>query len=1322
METETQQNKLSLVKYIPLSKERNLETLNNPQTFCVCLKHVEGFHESANTDSYRIQTVLFDQKYERFLGSFWSGKPVMTKNSLCFLNQNFYFYTSVPAKELLLVIEIISESKDNQCKTCGWLYLLLDEIEDEVTYKLPFIKGSSSFLLLDVIETERKDINFADHTTGLEISFSLSPQHNLLEISHLLPENVLIDPTTKIPGVLSQIEATDDDEYAYQPHLQKCITFVLERLCVRMQSPLSLFEDEILQKVQAHLSAVKPDETLLRTRLIQRRLQVAVHNGFHFIQEPDFYNLLIPTATSNKTLRRASSLGSVNVSGEERLVLRSDVKLPNIPDDPNINIVFLLEYIVALENSQEVQMSATSVTKNPICHMIIAWGFCSLKILLKNPFQSIDLSCDPTFAPHKIKFLRTEKDLKLSFSASSLLKQKKNSSLSSPPSEPHEHVYSSPSKSDSSVVSSNVPFLKHVSKYKSVADIPMSVEHSNGKNFEKVNSVYKNDNNLSLQEVVLVPSSLPLIPPLLLSFPLRNGVPSGTFIKLYWDKLPSILDHHGKPAFFIDNPMKYKIDADIELHCQPQKNECMLNFIAISCLDEYVEIPCEVFFTFQFYRFLPIKTESLVLKQLSDNEDLGQKQSFVFTLHGKQDKGDQMPGFNVTYNLDPTELNPGEYKSFINYLIHHSLHVDLWNAQSLLYFGTVMLPLKFLCRQGKEAVSTVLELDIVNCEFLDESLAQNSTSIRKSLGKLHVNLASKRHPLSSKALENYEDKNLYLDSAIVYSNGKGPSESPRHVISKARPIAETDKELSKLLTSRHMVNNLENMSPDPHVTEERRRKLARMENIRKLEKGDSSDGSTNSEFHGIHLLKEKQRNLLSIESYIQKNKTEIIHSLLCKSVTSEKLIFPVIGSKVFFEFVIQNPFPVAKKIEIVWKCPELSLVVENKLWHILRSMNNLSQNTTVLNFVDTESSKSSIVLQPGEKVHIPFTYQCFTAPPTQLDLFKAVSGHHFTSDVLSSTPAHNIVQSSVKIRFMTEERTLLAVLNLKVQPLPPSFTHVFKFLSIENSMFKKSIQISRDNSMNEIDLQISDSSVVCTIQKNESSEMNVKILVKAPTKSSGKCSEFYVFVYSDEFQIVPYQTWRVSLCAFQRIDLSCVAGQLMRSSLLIRGTHATNLVRCFSSSQDLLLDPNEAFILSPFAVQELSMNMRSLIPGIKHFQITMVDQSQEQVVQTWLLVLSCQKPSVSKAFQIHLSVGKETAKRITYSNPYHQTRSFFLYSSHPHMLNLRESEFSVPPGKSYSIGLYFMPQDYIFTETIFLYMNDTSDKNEETYCIKVVCQ
>ncbi|GFY39490.1 nephrocystin-4 [Trichonephila inaurata madagascariensis] len=362
------------------------------------------------------------------------------------------------------------------------------------------------------------------------------------------------------------------------------------------------------------------------------------------------------------------------------------------------------------------------------------------------------------------------------------------------------------------------------------------------------------------------------------------------------------------------------------------------------------------------------------------------------------------------------------------------------------------------------------------------------------------------------------------------------------------------------------------MTPNPQLTEERRRKLARMEAVRNLE---NNNQTTEARSDGMqYFFKERQRDLLSIETYIQKNKSELIQSFLHKSVTSEKRIYPLVGSKTFFEFVIENPFPVAKKVEIVWKSPELNLVMDSKEWQTLRTMNSISQSVKPLSFVDSSQEIPTIQLQANEKVHIPFTYQCSSVQISQLDLFKAVSGHYFTAEVLSSVPALNSLDSSTKVRFTTEDQTLLAVLNLTVQPLPPSFTHIFKFLSMEHSMFKKSIQISRDMNTNErFTVKCTNSDVVCSIQENQNLEENVNLSIKAPTRAAGRCTEFYVFIYKDKYQITPFQSWSICVCPLQRIDLSCVAGQLMRSSLLIRGTHATNLVRCSSSSKDLQLHP-----------------------------------------------------------------------------------------------------------------------------------------------------
>ncbi|GFT18536.1 nephrocystin-4 [Nephila pilipes] len=1330
------EKELSLVgvQSLPLCAERKSDLSSSVQTFHIKILNVDGLSQALAPENYHIQVILFDQKYGNFVGNCWTGNPIKNQSSQITFNQNIYFYTSIPVKDLLLVIELLTPSKISQnFKTCGWMCLPLlksdeDDLDERNTmhYKVPLVLGSPLSLIINkkIVKKKKKKKKKPEpmvKSTGMEISLSQASYPALLQISHLFHENILIDASFEIPGLMPISSKTlIDSSYSLKPRLQKCITFVLERLCIRMHSSHEEVENEIIEKFcrnQETVSNYNEAETKTsrflssKANVVQRRLQVSIYNGYCFIQDPDIYHLHIEppvTPTLSKNLRRASSMGTLSESKEESLVLRSDIKLSKIPDDPKIVILFLLEYVISLPSTkEEKQHMPSSLSKTPTSSVAVVWGFCHLATLKENPTQNISLTCDPSLSPHKMLFLKTEQEFEMTFSTFSLLKQNKipfASYLSDDqaPMVNDSHQYETHPK-----ISYFQPVLGHSTpKHKSVADIPMTVQQNEVDFSQQIIAnpgSSKYDNNMALQEVTLVSSSLPLVPPLLHSFPLEPGESFKTFTKLYWDKLQPVLDHHGKPATVIDNSVPYRIDADLELHCPPQKNECMMHFLAMSGLAENMDVPPEVFFTFQFYRFLPIRSECMLLKQLSENpESEFPKSSLVYAFLKTPERG-KLPGFQITYNIDPTELNKGEFQSFLHYLMKQTLHIDVWNGKSLLYIGTVALPLKYFCRQGKEAVVSSLELDIFNCEYPDESLGQVSMPTKTPVGKLHLHVASIRHPLSAKDLENFEGKEEASSSVIISSKVEEPRTGTMpYTVSKAKRLAETNRELSHLLSTRSFLGESKSMTPNPQLTEERRRKLARMEAVRNLE---NNNKSAENRGNGMQFFfKERQRDLLSIEAYIQKNKSELIQSFLHKSVTSEKKIYPLTGTKSFFEFVIENPFQVAKKVEIVWKATELNLVMDNKEWQTLRTLNSISQSVKPLYFVDSSQEIPTIQLQPNEKVHVPFIYQCSSVQISHLDLFKAVSGHHFTAEVLSSVPALNSLDSSIKVRFVTEDQTLLAVLNLTVQPLPPSFTHIFKFLSMEHSMFKKSIQIIRDTNINErYTVKCTNSDVVCSIQENQNWEENVNLNIKAPTRAAGRCTEFYVFIYKDKYQIMPFQSWNICVCPLQRIDLSCVAGQLMRSSLLIRGTHATNLVRCSANCKDLQLHPSEPFVLSPFAVQELSMNIRSLIPGIKYFQITMVNQALEQVLQSWLLVLTCQKPSVSKAFQVHLSIGKETAKRITYTNPYPQDRRFILHSSHPHLLQLREYEFSVAAGKSYLLGLYFLPQDFIFTETVFFW-------------------
>lgn len=54
-------------------------------------------------------------------------------------------------------------------------------------------------------------------------------------------------------------------------------------------------------------------------------------------------------------------------------------------------------------------------------------------------------------------------------------------------------------------------------------------------------------------------------------------------------------------------------------------------------------------------------------------------------------------------------------------------------------------------------------------------------------------------------------------------------------------------------------------------------------------------------------------------------------------------------------------------------------------------------------------------------------------------------------------------------------------------------------------------------------------------------------------------------VCRDRWLAVPVQTWQVCLHSLQRVDVSCVAGQLTRLSLVLRGTQTVRKVRAFTS-------------------------------------------------------------------------------------------------------------------------------------------------------------
>lgn len=57
------------------------------------------------------------------------------------------------------------------------------------------------------------------------------------------------------------------------------------------------------------------------------------------------------------------------------------------------------------------------------------------------------------------------------------------------------------------------------------------------------------------------------------------------------------------------------------------------------------------------------------------------------------------------------------------------MFIDVWDAESLHLIGTATLQLKELLRQGKEAVQSTFELDIIKTENDDDNLLNSGNTV-----------------------------------------------------------------------------------------------------------------------------------------------------------------------------------------------------------------------------------------------------------------------------------------------------------------------------------------------------------------------------------------------------------------------------------------------------------------------------------------------------------------------------------------------------------------------------------------------------------------
>ncbi|XP_062889534.1 nephrocystin-4 isoform X2 [Mobula hypostoma] len=1298
---------------IPPHPQRYQALLGESEPFQLVLKSLEGLPfrasllEGVADVQCQLRLSLFDITYSHFFGRTWKSSPHPIKHthgqqSKVSFNQAVYFHTSLNCTHIVIIVEVVAIAKkregSEQILSCGFGILH--------------------------IPNRQKLASDADR----------NQKAKRLNLYHGTPR-ALLHPALEDP-----IES----DALKKPHLLKTVTCFLDKLSLQLYPTVEKFEEELVELLNAD-RLFKSDQVADGSTIViqERRLHVGVHNGLCYVQKPQVV-VLIPGIMQGKSGNISKSLL------KKSLILRSRIQLAEMVRHQFFGIVFHLEYVFCTSTGQKGTMSS-SISMDKTAYMQ------TLRWAVWNPFMgpstsdiTIPLQGGPSPNPSNLLVYKTPS----TEMSSDEVKQVESGTIT--------FHFSCRGDRRASLGSEQPASMPEKKSQMSSASLRKTSESSgpqqgSGEALQRGSIIYMDSNagpSSPLVEQLRELSITSTQPPIMAMGTEIGGTTvtsRAALAQMHAFGFPEIRADNNELAVVIDSDNLPGINLQTEEADHLQCNEIILQFLAFSRVPPESNHPRSVYFTFQFYRFPPVRTQQLQLMKMK-GKGTSNSMPFILVPLSKNGIGNiDSPGLEMKFMVEPSLLRDGEHLWFIQYLAMQTLQIDVWDAESLLLIGTASVDLKYLLRHGLAAVQVSHQLEVISTDYAPDvpmSLSDFTnhgavkpygvTTVTK--GKLHLRLGNVGHQskprekssspfLQSKVISAHNEISGFSGGSLSTVNVKRLTANNTH---RAQRLVDQDSELASVLFSRARVDSYGQKQLDSEAEVIRRRKLNRMMSVRQLESGTH----LHSKSHILAKREERiqhERDLLLIEAYREQTKAEAISKMLSQAITTQFTLYSTLGNAEFFEFTLKNPYNVQHTVTIECEHPELSVIVNSREWKYFK---NLSKVLTPLEedmfHVDGGVQYPKIYLRPKETVYIPFKFQTFSAdhsvPPQGPDNGSFSRKNLINQDKSSTTKI-------IQVYFKIENQKPIAILYVNVEAQPYVIDQTFRFYHPELTFLKKSIRLPPLHILKgmkvhtspvefQIHVRCSDLNVICESKKMAPNEPQ-DIFLKVECGPSPEIKKFYVMIYMDPWLAVPIQIWQFYVQSLHRIDVNCVVGQRTQLSLVLRGTQSTRNVAAYTSNtEELEVMPADVFLLPPHVVKDLHVTIRPQMEGNRCIYLNVVDVDFRQLVASWLIFLICKQPAICKAFEISIPLeeGKGSNKRVSYTNPYPTKRVYFLRTNRPDLLQFKEDSFEVEGGETYHIGLRFAPGYNSGEEEILIFINDQAEKNEETYCVKVTYQ
>ncbi|GAB4818554.1 hypothetical protein N2152v2_005600 [Parachlorella kessleri] len=199
--------------------------------------------------------------------------------------------------------------------------------------------------------------------------------------------------------------------------------------------------------------------------------------------------------------------------------------------------------------------------------------------------------------------------------------------------------------------------------------------------------------------------------------------------------------------------------------------------------------------------------------------------------------------------------------------------------------------------------------------------------------------------------------------------------------------------------------------------------------------------------------------------------------------------------------------------------------------------------------------------------------------------------------------------------------------------------------------------------------------------------VGVRLSCAAPAVSSTICYHLSALTAASPS---PQETWEVYLHCLPCVEMTAVVGESVTTVKEVAAPAGEPLqLSCHGLCRDELECAPREVDLHPGTQGRIQLIYTPQQPTKRDALVSVVDDARQRPLEMLLVRLDSTATRVSRNFEVTVDTGKTTSKKVSYTNPYQQRRSFAFRTNKPGLLRFGKAELEMGPGATAQVRMTF---------------------------------